>query len=49
MASGSASETENHLLIASDLGYMDSEVRERYLGELKTIQRMLAKLIANLP
>lgn len=49
MASGSASETENHLLIASDLGYMTSELRERYLGELKTIQRMLAKLIANLP
>jgi len=49
MASGSASETENHLLIASDLAYMNPEVRERYLGELKTIQRMLAKLIANLP
>ena len=49
MASGSASEVENHFLIASDLGYMDPEVRERYLGELKTIQRMLAKLIANIP
>ena len=49
MASGSASEAENHLLIASDMGYMNREVRERYLGELKTIQRMLAKLMANLP
>jgi len=49
MAAGSASEAENHLLIASDLGYMNPEVRERYLGELKTIQRMLAKLIANIP
>jgi four helix bundle protein len=49
IASGSASETENHLLIASDLGYVSLEVRERYLGDLKTIQRMLAKLIANLP
>ena len=49
MTSGSASEAENHLLIASDLGYMNSDVRERYLGELKTIQRMLAKLMANLP
>jgi four helix bundle protein len=49
MGSGSASETENHLLIASDLGYLTEEVRERLLGELKTIQRMLAKLIANLP
>ena len=49
MASGSASETENHLLIASDIGYVKPEVRERYLGEVKTIQRMLAKLMANLP
>ena len=49
LASGSASETENHLITASDLGYMNPEVRERYLGEAKTIQRMLAKLIANLP
>jgi four helix bundle protein len=49
IASGSATEAENHLLIASDLGYMSAEVRERVLGQLKTIQRMLAKLIANLP
>jgi len=49
MASGSASEAENHLLIASDLSYMNPDVRERYLGELKTIQRMLGKLMANLP
>jgi four helix bundle protein len=49
IASGSASEAENHLLIASDLGYLTTEVRERFLGDLKTIQRMLAKLIANLP
>ena len=49
MASGSAAEAENHLLIASDMSYMTPEVRERYLGELKSIQRMLAKLIANLP
>ena len=49
IASGSASETENHLIMASDLGYMTTEVRGRYLGEVKSIQRMLAKLIANLP
>ena len=49
MASGSASESENHLLIASDLGYLTPEVRERYLGELKSIQRMLAKLMKNIP
>ena len=49
IALGSASETENHLLMASDLGYMNPDVRERYLGEVKTIQRMLAKLMADLP
>jgi len=49
IASGSASETENHLLIASDLGYLTEDVREGYLGEVKTIQRMLAKLIKNIP
>jgi four helix bundle protein len=49
IASGSATEAENHLLIASDLGYVSEEVRERSVGELKAVQRMLAKLIANLP
>jgi four helix bundle protein len=49
IASGSASETENHLIMASDLEDVSAEVRERYLGEVKSIQRMLAKLIANLP
>ena len=49
MASGSASETENRLLIASDLGYVAAEVSERCLGDVKSVQRMLVKLIANLP
>ena len=49
IAAGSATEAENHLLIASDLHYVAPEIRERFLGELKTIQRMLAKLMANLP
>jgi four helix bundle protein len=49
IAAGSASEAENHLLIASDLHYLTAEVSERCLGQLKAIQRMLAKLIANLP
>lgn len=48
IASGSATEAENHLIIASDLGYVSVEVRERSLGELKAVQRMLAKLTANL-
>ena len=49
IAAGSATEAENHILIASDLGYLTPNVREHCLGHLKIIQRMLAKLIANLP
>ena len=49
IAAGSAAEAENHLLIASDLGYVTAEVRECCLGHLKIIQRMLAKLIMNIP
>jgi four helix bundle protein len=49
IASGSATEVENHLLIASDLHYLDHSEREGYLGQIKSIQRMLAGLIKNLP
>jgi len=49
MATGSAAETESHLIIASDMGFLTPQVREDYLGHAKAIQRMLAKLIANLP
>ena len=42
-------ETESHLIIASDMGFLTPQVREDYLGHAKAIQRMLAKLIANLP
>jgi four helix bundle protein len=49
IASRSASEAENHLIIASDMGFVTPEIREHLLGHVKTIQRMLAKLILNLP
>lgn len=49
IASGSAAEVENHLILASDLGYISPAAREQLLCEAKAIQRMLAKLIANLP
>ena len=49
IALGSATETESHLLIAADFGYLDAQARETLLGEIKTIQRMLAKLAVNLP
>ena len=49
LALGSATETESHLMIAADFGYIDAKAREALLGEIKTIQRMLAKLAVNLP
>jgi four helix bundle protein len=49
IALGSATETESHLIIASDFGYLDAQSRETLLGEIKTIQRMLANLSGNLP
>ena len=49
IAAGSATEAESHLLIASDMGFLTPEVREHFLGHAKVIQRMLAKLMANLP
>ena len=49
IASGSATEVESHLILAADLHYMSHETREQLLADAKAIQRMLAKLIANLP
>jgi len=49
IALGSATETESHLIMAADFGYLDARAREALLGEIKTIQRMLAKLAVNLP
>jgi four helix bundle protein len=49
IAAGSAHEVENHLLIASDLGYVPAPLREQKLSELKTIQRMLGALMRKLP
>ena len=49
IAAGSATETENHLLIASDLRYIAPPIREARLDDVKSIQRMLTSLIAKLP
>ena len=49
IASGSARETESHLLIAADLNYLPSSTREELLSSIKSIQRMLLGLITNLP
>ena len=49
MAARSAAETESHLIIASDMGFVSPEVREHFVGHAKAIQRMIAKLIETLP
>jgi len=49
IALASAKETENHLLIASDLGYLHAKSREELLAKIFSIQRMLVGLIRNLP
>jgi four helix bundle protein len=49
IASGSAHETENHLLMAGDLRYITPQTCELLTGNAKTIQRMLSRLMQNLP
>jgi four helix bundle protein len=46
-ASGSAAETENHLVLAADLQYLPPRASQDLLGKVKSIQRMLAGLMAN--
>lgn len=49
IASGSAMESEHHLQIASDLGYLTPPQRDILIQRCVTIQRMLRSLIKNLP
>ena len=49
IASGSATEAESHLEVASALGYLTAPQRETLLGDVKAVQRMLFRLIQNFP
>ena len=49
IASASAAEAESHLEVASALGYVNARQRESLVGELTIVQRMLFRLIRNLP
>jgi four helix bundle protein len=49
MASRSACETESHLQIARDLGFLHPKAAEQLLASTQSIQRMLASLIDKLP
>ena len=48
IAAGSVTETENHLLIATDLGYVHQKVGEALLDQTIAIRRMLFRLTASL-
>ena len=48
IAAGSAKETESHLLIACDLGYLTAVEREQHLDTTRSIQRMLIALMKKL-
>jgi four helix bundle protein len=49
IAAGSAAEAESHLEVARALTYINARQYERLHGELDAIQRMLYRLIQNLP
>ena len=49
IASASAMETESHLQMATDLGYLPPKASEYAMAETRAIQRMLGGLIRKLP
>lgn len=49
IASGSAKETENHIQISGDLGYLSADATQSLTESVVVIQRMLRSLINNLP
>ena len=48
MAMGSASETEYHLLLAKDLGYLDETQAEGLIQQTQEAKRMLASFLQQL-
>jgi four helix bundle protein len=49
VAAGSATETENHLIQAADLGFISTKAKEELSAQAVCIQRMLESLCRNLP
>lgn len=45
---GSAFETENHLLLARDLGYANADQIDSLLSEIRQIKRMLTQFLKHL-
>ena len=49
IASGSAAETEHHLVVAIETGVFESTVGGELLGRVLMVRRMLQRLIVRLP
>jgi four helix bundle protein len=49
IAAGSATETDNHLLMAGDLRFIPPQQCEELVGQVRSIQRMLSGLMNKLP
>jgi four helix bundle protein len=49
IASGSAYETEHHILVSGDLGFLTPRARDQFVSYAHAVQRMLRALILNLP
>lgn len=49
IASGSAAEVESHLEVAAALGYLSTSQRDALIADMNAIQRMLFRLIQNIP
>jgi four helix bundle protein len=48
IAAGSATETENHIILATDLGYIHPKPSEVLLAQIISIRRMLFRLAKNI-
>ena len=48
IAAGSVAETENHLLLATDLEYVPSHTSDNLVNQIVTIRRMLFRLTKSL-
>jgi four helix bundle protein len=48
IAAGSVTETENHLLLATDLGYVDPKTSDALVERVVAIRRMLFRLTQSL-
>ena len=49
IAAGSAAETEHHILMACDLGYVSADATDVLLASIMSVRRMLSGLIMKLP